>query len=488
MTPFHSPGELKIYLYALLSPLVNDQICSQHYITDFNNLPVTQSQLTPDSAYYQQGLVNTNYQSTGGFSETNSYIPSADNVLGVNSPDLSHTATQHHNAHNNNQQHGHHSIHNEHNVHELFPMEVNPAIQPRGLPEDEVHFSPSPSSKKSASFSETGAVVATPDISFPGTTSGPREKRRDSGRSVAGFSETGAVVAQPDAVRFNVGNQESRQGRVVAVKSSSFSETAPVVPEPDQEKSVTRESQEDRQGRVISNSELFRPVAAKTSSFSETIPVVPGADIQVHRLSGGRQDDRHGRVISSSQLFRPVAAKPSSFSETVPVPVVPGANVLLFNGRQDSRQGKVLQPDTSMFSSTSEFFTETDTVVAQPDAERNRESRFQASGEIQESRGGRVLGPDMSLFQPQSSSFSQTAAVVPEPDEARNERLSAAQTREKVERPVLFQPRPEAKRQRQGRVLHQEDSQASIIQNEPKKFTVSPLTATKPKKFSFGLN
>ena len=450
---------------------------------------MTQNQLTPDSAYYQQGLVNTNYQSTGGFSETNSYIPSADNVLGVNSPDLSHTATQHHNVHNNNQ-HGHHSTHNVHNanVQELFPMEVNPAIQPRGLSEDEVHFSPSPSSKKSTSFSETGAVVATPDISFPGTTSGPREKRRDSGRSVAGFSETGAVVAQPDAVRFNVGNQESRQGRVVAVKSSSFSETAPVVPEPDQEKSVTRESQEDRQGRVISNSELFRPVAAKTSSFSETIPVVPGADIQVHRLAGGRQDDRHGRVISSSQLFRPVAAKPSSFSETVPVPVVPGANVLLFNGRQDSRQGKVLQPDTSMFSSTSEFFTETDTVVAQPDAERNRESRLQASGEIQESRGGRVLGPDMSLFQPQSSSFSQTVAVVPEPDEVRNDRLSSAQTREEVERPVLFQPRPEAKRQRQGRVLHQEDSQASIIQNEPKKFTVSPLTATEPKKFSFGLN
>ena len=359
-------------------------------------------------------------------------------------------------------------------------MEVNPAIQPRGLPEDEVLFTPSPSSKKMASFSETSAVVSTPDISFPDA-NGPREKRRDSSRSVAGFSETGAVVAEPDAIRFSMENQESRQGRDFAAQSSSFSETAPVVPEPDKEKSVTIESQEDRQGRV------FRPVAAKTSSFSETIPVVPGANVQVQvqRLNGGNQDHRHGRV-SSSQLFRPVAAKPSSFSETVPV--VPGANVQLFNGRQDIRQGKVLQPDTSMFSSTSEFFTETDTVVAQPDAERNRESRFHASEEIQENRGGRVLGPDMTLFQPQSPSFSQTAAVVPEADEARNEKLSSAQTREKAERPVLFQPRPKA--ERQGRILHQGESQVSIMQNEPKKFSVSPLpaAATEPKRFSFGLN
>merc|ERR1719232_725643 len=217
-------------------------------------------------------------------------------------------------------------------------------------------------------------------------------------RSVAGFSETAAVVAEPDAVRFSADNQESRQGRGFAVQSSSFSETEPVVPEPDKEKSVTIESQEDRQGRV----------------------------------------------------FRPVAAKPSSFSETIPV--VPGANVQLFNGRQDIRQGKVLQPDTSMFSSTSEFFTETDTVVAQPDAERNRESRFHASEEIQENRGARVMGPDMTLFQPQSPSFLQTAAVIPEADEARNEKLSSAQTREKAERPVLFQPRPKA--ERQGRILH----------------------------------
>ena len=460
----------------------NFQIFSQHYITDFSNLPVTQSQLTPDVAayyHYQQGLFNTNHQSSGGFSETNSYIPSADNVHSVNSPDLSHTATQNLIFHNNNHQHGHQSIHNVHNAHELFPMEVNPAIQPRGLPEHEVLFSPSSSSKKLTSFSETGAVVSSPDISFPDT-NGPRAKRRDSSRSVAGFSETGAVVAEPDAFRFSVENQESRQGRVFAVQSSSFSETAPLVPEPDQEKSVTRESQEDRRGRVV-----FRPVAAKTSSFSDTIPVVPGANVQVQRLTGGNQEHRHGRV-SSSKLFRPVAAKSSTFSEIVPV--VPGANVQLFNGRQDIRQGKVLQPDTSMFSSTSEMFTETNTVIAQPEAKRNRESPFRASEEIQESRGGRVLGPDMTLFQPQSSSFSQTVAVVPEPDEVRNEK--SAKTREEAERPVLFQPRPKAKRQRQGRLLHQEESQVSIIQNEPKKFSVSPLpaTVTEPKKFSFGLN
>ena len=363
-------------------------------------------------------------------------------------------------------------------------MEVNPAIQPRGLPEDEVIFSPS--AKKSALFSETGAVAATPDISFPDN--GPREKRRDSARSVSGFSETGAVVPEPDAVRFSVANQESRQGRVVktsaehfrpAAKSSRFSETAPVVPQPDQER-----GQEDRQGRVISSSDLFRPVAAKSSSFSETIPVVPGADvqIQVHRVAKDSQDIRHGRVISSSQLFRPVATKTSSFSETLPV--VPGASVQIVNGRHDSRQGKVLHPDTSMFSSSSEFFTETEPLAALPDAERNRESRFQASEKIQESRGGRVLGHE----QPQSSSFSETAAIVPEPDEARNERLSSAQTREKTETPVLFQPRPEAKSQRQGRLLHQEEFPTSIIQNEPKHFTVSPLPAAEPKKFSFGLN
>merc|ERR1712032_1323995 len=298
---------------------------SQHYITDFTNLPVTQSQLTPDASYHQQGLVNTNYQSSGGFSETSSYIPSADNAVGVivNSPDLSHAASQHQtvhnnnhqsvhsnnhpNVHSNNHQHVHHTQHSLHNVHELFPMEVNPAIQPRGLPEDEVIFSPLHSAKKPTLFSETGAVAATPDISFPDTNNGPREKRRDSSRSVAGFSETGAVVPEPDAVRFSVANQESRQGRGVetsaelfrpAAKSSTFSETASFVPQPDQER-----GQEDRQGRVISSSQLFRPVAAKTSSFSETIPLVPGADvqIQVHRVTGDSQDIRHGRVISSSQ-------------------------------------------------------------------------------------------------------------------------------------------------------------------------------------------
>ena len=447
--------------------------------------------MTPDASYHHQ--VNTNYQSSGGFSETSSYIPSADNVLGVNSPDLSHAATQHQNVHSNNHQNAHgnnhqqvhhslHNVHNVHNVHELFPMEVNPAIQPRGLPEDEVIFSPLPSAKKSALFSETGSVAATPDISFPDANNGPREKRRDSARSVSGFSETGAVVPEPDSVRFSVANQESRQGRVVetsaehfrpAAKSSRFSETASVVPQPDQER-----RQEDRQGRVISSSDLFRPVTAKSSSFSETIPVVPGADVQIQV-----QDIRHGRVISSSQLFRPMVTKNSSFSETLPV--VPGASVQIVNGRHDSRQGKVLHPDTSMFSSSSEFFTETEPVAALPDAERNRESRFQASEKIHESRGGRVLGH----AQPQSSSFSETAAIVPEPDQARNERLSSAQTREKTERPVLFQPRPQAKSpQRQGRLLHQEESPTSIIQNEPKHFTVSPLPAAEPKKFSFGLN
>merc|ERR1712152_127404 len=99
-------------------------------------------------------------------------------------------------------------------------------------------------------------------------------------------------------------------------------------------------------GRVVKTSaEHFRP-AAKSSRFSETIPVVPGADvqIQVHRVAKDSQDIRHGRVISSSQLFRPVATKTSSFSETLPV--VPGASVQIVNGRHDSRQGKVLHPDT----------------------------------------------------------------------------------------------------------------------------------------------
>ena len=196
-------------------------------------------------------------------------------------------------------------------------MEVNPAIQPRGLPEDEVIFSPLPSAKKSALFSETGAVAATPDISFPDTNNGPREKRRDSSRSVAGFSETGAVVPEPDTVRFSVANQESRQGRGVetsaklfrpAAKSSTFSETASVVPQPDQER-----GQEDRQGRVISSSQLFRPVPAKTSSFSETIPLVPGPmfrfryteSLEIARISGmGESSQAH----SCSVLWLPKPA------------------------------------------------------------------------------------------------------------------------------------------------------------------------------------
>ena len=369
-------------------------------------------------------------------------------------------------------------------------MEVNPAIQPRGLPEDGVLFSPS--TERSSLFSETGSVAATPDISFPDASSGLREKRRDASRSASGFSETGAIVPVPDAVHFSVGSQESRQGRVVktsaelfhpaAAQSASFSETAPVVPEPDQVSSFSGGGiQENRQGRVISSSELFRPVVAKTSSFSETIPVVPEADVQIISGNGRHQENRQGRVISSSKLFRPVAAKTSSFSETIPVVPKTDVHIINGNGRQGLRQGKVLQPDTSMFSSfssTSEFFTETEPVVASPDAERNRGAQFQASEKIQESRGGRVLG---------SSSFSETAAVVPEPDEpVRSEKLSSDQQREDPDRPILFQPRPKQDK-RQGRHLQQEKS--SIISQEPELFTVvSQKSATEPKKFTFGLN
>ena len=448
---------------------------------------MTQGQLTPDTSFYQQGL-NQNYQSSGAFSQTDTYIPTADNVLGITSPNLSHAThqQQHHTVHNN-----HHNVqHNVHNAHELFPMEVNPAIQPRGLPEDGVLFSPS--AERSSLFSETGSVAATPDISFPDASSGLREKRRDASRSASGFSETGAIVPLPDAVHFSVRSQESRQGRVVktsaelfhpaAAQSASFSETAPVVPEPDQVSSFSGGGiQENRQGRVISSSELFRPVVAKTSSFFETIPVVPEADVQIISSNGRHQENRQGRVISSSKLFRPVAAKTSSFSETIPV--VPEANVQIINGngRQGLRQGKVLQPDTSMFSSfssTSEFFTETEPVVASPDAERNRDALFQASEKIQESRGGRVLG---------SSSFSETAAVVPEPDEpVGSEKLYSDQQREDPGRPILFQPRPKQDK-RQGRHLQQEKS--SIISQEPELFTVvSQKSATEPKKFTFGLN
>merc|ERR550525_395771 len=462
-------------------------LSSQNAFTNINNIPVTQGQLTPDTSFYQQGL-NQNYQSSGAFSQTDTYIPTADNVLGITSPNLSHAThqQQHHTVHNN-----HHNVqHNVHNAHELFPMEVNPAIQPRGLPEDGVLFSPS--TERSSLFSETGSVAATPDISFPDASSGLREKRRDASRSASGFSETGAIVPVPDAVHFSVRSQESRQGRVVktsaelfhpaAAQSASFSETAPVVPEPDQVSSFSGGGiQENRQGRVISSSELFRPVAAKTSSFVETIPVVPEADVQITSDDGRHPENRQGRVISSSKLFRPVAAKTSSFSETIPV--VPEADVHIINGngRQGLRQGKVLQPDTSMFSSfssTSEFFTETEPVVASPDAERNRDALFQASEKIQESRGGRVLG---------FSSFSETPAVVPEPDEpVGSEKLYSDQQREDPGRPILFQPRPKQDK-RQGRHLQQEKS--SIISQEPELFTVvSQKSATEPKKFTFGLN
>merc|ERR550525_1714326 len=402
-------------------------LSSQNAFTNINNIPVTQGQLTPDTSFYQQGL-NQNYQSSGAFSQTDTYIPTADNVLGITSPNLSHATHQQqlhtvHNIHNNN----HHNVQNTvHNAHEVFPMEVNPAIQPRGLPEDGVLFSPS--AERSSLFSETRSVAATPDISFPDASSGLREKRRDASRSASGFSETGAIVPLPDAVHFSVRSQESRQGRVV--KTSA---------------------------------ELFHPAEAQSASFSETAPVVPEPD-QVSSFSGGGiQENRQGRVISSSKLFRPVAAKTSSFSETIPV--VPEADVHIINGngRQGLRQGKVLQPDTSMFSSfssTSEFFTETEPVVASTDAERNRDALFQASEKIQESRGGRVLG---------SSSFSETPAVVPEPDEpVGSEKLYSDQQREHPDRPILFQPRPKQDK-RQGRHLQQEKS--SIISQEPKKFT-----------------
>merc|ERR550525_263768 len=466
-------------------------LSSQNAFTNINNIPVTQGQLTPDTSFYQQGL-NQNYQSSGAFSQTDTYIPTADNVLGITSPNLSYATHQQqhhtvHNIHNNN----HHNVqHNVHNPHELFPMDVNPAIQPRGLPEDGVLFSPS--AERSSLFSETGSVAATPDISFPDASSGLREKRRDASRSASGFSETGAIVPLPDAVHFSVRSQESRQGRVVktsaelfhpaAAQSASFSETAPVVPEPDQVSSFSGGGiQENRQGRVISSSELFRPVVAKTSSFFETIPVVPEADVQIISSNGRHQENRQGRVISSSKLFRPVAAKTSSFSETIPV--VPEADVQIINGNgrhQENRQGRVIS-SSKLFrpvAAKTSSFSETIPVMASPDAERNRDALFQASEKIQESRGGRVLG---------SSSFSETAAVVPEPDEpVRSEKLYSDQQREDPDRPILFQPRPKQDK-RQGRHLQQEKS--SIISQEPELFTVvSQKSATEPKKFTFGLN
>ena len=289
-----------------------DQFSSQSSFTSPHQIQVSQDYLTPD--YLQPHLVSGSYQvqdSTPTFSQTGFYTPEP----------------------NKDDQHVSSSVHDDYS---LLP---NAAIQPRSLPED--LFSPVPV-KKSSLFSQTAAVVATPDVVVdddhharltvpvvPDLEAGPvrfeSRPRQPKILKQSLFSQTAAVVATPDDV-------------VV--------DTIPIVPDlsgaPVLFQSRPEAKQQSRQGKQLTESLLFKP-SPKTGGFTETEAVIAKTDETKNEEASLRSDE--------PVLFEP---RPRA--------------------KDESRRGRELNTDPELFtpvhkkSSFAAAFSETEAVLPQPDA------------------------------------------------------------------------------------------------------------------------
>ena len=120
------------------------------------------------------------------------------------------------------------------------------------------------------------------------------------------------------------------------------------------------------------------------------------------------------------------------------------------------------RPDTS--------FTQSRAVAAQADRPGQQPAAlFQPSAQLQSNqqnlRTGKVLKPDVSMFKPisKSTSFTETEAVVPEADSVHETNQSVQKSTGETVGAVLFEPRPDAKKSRAGRLLHSDRSQASAF-------------------------
>ena len=294
-------------------------------------------------------------------------------------------------------------------------------------------------------------MAATPDTAAAEATS-PRQLRGG-----AAFSQTEAVNPTPDSVLMSSGVQEERAGRGFRPASTggfSFSETSAVAAEPDHLVTASRGDQEERGGRQVTSSSL---------SFTETAAVTVEAD-QVVRVAGarGRQEERGGRQVAarpdtSFTQSRAVAAQADRPRQQPAALFQPSAQ--LQSNQQNLRTGKVLNPDVSMFKpiSTSTSFTETEAVLPEADSAHESNS-VQKSGETvgvvlfeprpdaKKSRAGRLLHSDRS----QASAFTQTDSIFPKPDQ------DSSKSSDKETTVALFQPRPDAKNKRRGRLLADE--------------------------------
>ena len=314
-------------------------------------------------------------------------------------------------------------------------------------------------------------------------------------RGGAAFSQTEAVNPTPDSVLASSGDQEERAGRGFRPASTggfSFSETSAVAAEPDHVVTASRGHQEERGGRQVTSSSL---------SFTETAAVAAEAD-QVVRVAGarGRQEETGGRQVAarpdtSFTQSRAVAAQADRPGQQPAALFQPSAQ--LQSNQQNLRTGKVLKPDVSMFKpiSKSTSFTETEAVVPEADSvhETNQSVQkstgetvgavlFEPRPDAKKSRAGRLLHSDRS----QTSAFTQTDTILPKPDQ------DGSNSSDKETTVELFQPRPDAKNKRRGRLLADEAKSS----NTPHLFKSASHTEelsnnqkdAKVKKFTFGVH
>ena len=348
-----------------------------------SSIKTVDTQLTPDTVHYH-------YHHDGGFTQTGAYSPTPDAAI------------------------------NSHSFKTRFQTQ-----------------------KSSGGFSETGTYSASPDpvttTSHPFLTNLLTKKDESHVRGESEYTLLPNRAIQPraldDELKFSPLPKREAQ-------ASLFSETELTIPEfhdlePKSQKSKAIlfspvEKKKTRTGRVnLEDRPLFSPVPKRNNDFKETVAILASPDdlpLSRHQESG--QEQRAGRELEPS-LFSPVPKKSNKFTETEAVAASPDD----ISSHQKNRDGRVLEPDVSMFSpfqkdSHLKSFSETEAIVAKPDTEKNaelseaREAKdsvefFSSLSKIH--RDGRLLSSDNSqlrqspkLFQKHLSQLSHEISAVPE--------------------------------------------------------------------------
>jgi len=206
------------------------------------------------------------------------------------------------------------------------------------------------------------------------------------------------------------------------------------------------------------------------------------------------------RNIPEAQLYSPVPesqlSNTAKFSESDALLFQSSLNAknkqsLDFNHffeNQEGREGRVISPDTSLFDGAS--FSETEAVLPEPDEVDTFKALPESDHDV---RNGRIVESGLKtshsfsepavLFKPRpkklregrviasSEFFTETEPVLAETNFDKNAKAKSS-SKQISEAPVLFQPRPEVKKVREGRVLNSN----SASENKG------------PKPFSFGVS